>query len=298
MILKNPFFSIIIPTYNRAHFICAAIESVICQVYNNWELIIVDDGSTDNTKEVLLSFNDDRIRYIYQQNKERSAARNNGINHAKGKYICFIDSDDLYEKNHLNNLHNEIQKIDYPKAMFFCNVSRIQNGIKKKVQFEPIGDYRNSIEYILLSKETVIPARVCIHKEILKLNQFDETLNVSEDAELFTRIIAKFPLIQLNYYGAIYTIHNENTTNLKNNPFLGQLKSLNKIICNESVKPFISKRTRKTKFSSCYFGIAKYHLMKKNMFLARYYLVLSIVKKIQAKNTKHKLYLLWKGRIS
>ena len=67
-----------------------------------------------------------------------------------------------------------------------------------------------------------------------------------------------------------YNIHNENTTNIKNNPFLGQLKSLKKIIRNQSVRPFISKKTKKIKFSSCYFDIAKYHLMKKNIFKGRY----------------------------
>ena len=86
----------------------------------------------------------------------------------------------------------------------------------------------------------MIPSRVCIHKEILTTNQFDETLNVSEDTELFTRIIAKNTIIQFDYYGAVYTIHNENTTNLKNNPFLGQFKSLNKIMHNPSVRPFVA----------------------------------------------------------
>ena len=76
-----PFFSIIIPTYNRAHLISMAIDSVIAQTFENWELIIVDDGSTDNTKELVDNYCsiDKRIRYIYQENAERSAARNNGI---------------------------------------------------------------------------------------------------------------------------------------------------------------------------------------------------------------------------
>ena len=296
----KPFFSVVLPTYNRAHILKETISSVRNQLFEDWELIIIDDGSSDNTKQVVEQFSkkDSRIKYHYQKNSERSAARNNGINKTKGNYICFIDSDDLYEEGYLNALHKFIQKNESKKGMFFCNVSRLENGVKKKVTYEPIESYANPIEYILLSKETVIPARVCIHEEILKFNQFDETLNVSEDSELFTRVLAKYPMIQFNYYGAIYNIHNENTTNLKNNPFLGQLKSLNKIIRNKSVISFISNRTKKIKFSSCYFGIAKYHLMKKNMFLARYYLILSIVKNIQAKSTKHKLYLLWKGRIS
>jgi glycosyltransferase involved in cell wall biosynthesis len=294
--MKSPFFSIILPTYNRASFIGKAIESVIGQLYNNWELVIVDDGSTDNTKEVLLSFNDDRIRYIYQENKERSAARNNGINHAKGKYICFLDSDDLYEKNHLNNLHNEIQKIDYPKAMFFCNVSRIQNGIKKKVQFEPIGDYRNSIEYILLAKESVIPARVCIHKNILTRYTFDTRLNISEDTELFTRILVEYKLYQTQNYGVIYTIHENNTTNISNNPYKGQLKSLKVIFKNRKVRSQITKNVKNKKLSSCYFGIAKFHLNSNNKFKMRCNLLKSLFLYPFSESSRNKIYLILKGK--
>jgi len=100
----KPFFSIIVPTYNRAHLISKAIESVIAQSFVNWELIIVDDGSTDKTMDLIASYQekDTRIRYIYQENAERSAARNNGIDHAKGEYICFLDSDDYYLKKNLN----------------------------------------------------------------------------------------------------------------------------------------------------------------------------------------------------
>ena len=86
-------FSIIIPTYNRAAFLPKAIESVLAQTYTDWELIVVDDGSTDNTREVVAQYNDERIIYIYQENAERSAARNNGISQAKGDFICFMDSD-------------------------------------------------------------------------------------------------------------------------------------------------------------------------------------------------------------
>ena len=108
--MDKPFFSIIIPSYNRAHVLPVTIKSVLHQTYKNWELIIVDDGSIDNTKEVVEKINDTRVRYIYQENAERSAARNNGIRNAKGDWICFLDSDDSYKKNHLNNFYKEILK--------------------------------------------------------------------------------------------------------------------------------------------------------------------------------------------
>src|SRR5688572_11938068 len=114
----NPFFSVILPTYNRAHLISKAIESMLAQSYQSWELIIVDDGSTDNTKEVISGFSDARINYIYQKNSERSAARNNGIAHSRGRYICFLDSDDYFMTNHLENMHKAIEASGFAKAVF------------------------------------------------------------------------------------------------------------------------------------------------------------------------------------
>ena len=91
-----PFFSVVIPTYNRANMISGAIQSVLEQTFKNFELIIIDDGSTDQTAHVIAGFSDERIKYNYQQNTERSQARNNGIKIASGRYICFLDSDDQY----------------------------------------------------------------------------------------------------------------------------------------------------------------------------------------------------------
>jgi glycosyltransferase involved in cell wall biosynthesis len=95
----KPFFSIIIPSYNRAALIIETLNSVCSQTFQNWECIVVDDGSTDTTRDVIeaLSIQDDRIRYIYQDNAERSNARNNGIRNAKGEWICFLDSDDAFD---------------------------------------------------------------------------------------------------------------------------------------------------------------------------------------------------------
>ena len=105
-----PFFSIIIPTYDRAHIIHRPIDSIISQTFTNWELIIIDDGSTDETKSIVDSYNDDRIRYLWQENQERSAARNHGIKLARGEWICFQDSDDAYLPEHLQVLYESIHQ--------------------------------------------------------------------------------------------------------------------------------------------------------------------------------------------
>lgn len=94
-ISNKPTVSVVIPTYNRAKYVTETIDSVLSQSYTDYEIIVVDDGSTDNTREALAPYMD-RIRYIHQQNSGVSAARNRGIKAARGKWIAFLDSDDIW----------------------------------------------------------------------------------------------------------------------------------------------------------------------------------------------------------
>ncbi len=96
MAKENPLISVIIPTYNRANFLGEAIESVLSQTYKNLEVIIIDDGSTDDTRQLIEKYTDKRIIYLYQEHGGTSAARNKGIQEAKGEYIAFLDSDDIW----------------------------------------------------------------------------------------------------------------------------------------------------------------------------------------------------------
>jgi hypothetical protein len=104
----TPFFSIIIPTYNRADFIAATLRSVLVQEFPYFEVLVVDDGSKDNTAEVVGGFDDARLQYLPKQNAERGAARNYGLARAVGEYAIFLDSDDLFHPNHLSTLHTAI----------------------------------------------------------------------------------------------------------------------------------------------------------------------------------------------
>src|SRR2546428_514370 len=97
---KTPLISIIIPTYNSGRFVAQAVQSVLKQTYRCYEILVVDDGSTDETKDVLSKFGN-CIKYIYQENRGPSAARNVGIKVARGKYVCFLDADDMWVPNKL-----------------------------------------------------------------------------------------------------------------------------------------------------------------------------------------------------
>jgi GalNAc5-diNAcBac-PP-undecaprenol beta-1,3-glucosyltransferase len=107
------FFSIIIPTYNRAHLITETIDSVLAQTCPNFEIIIVDDGSTDNTEQVIRNKygSSGKLEYFKKKNEERGAARNFGLKHAKGNYALFFDSDDFMHYNHLETLDKKIQEL-------------------------------------------------------------------------------------------------------------------------------------------------------------------------------------------
>ncbi len=118
--------SIIIPTYNYAHYLTETLQSVMVQSYNNWECIVVDDGSTDNTHEIVDEFvkKNNKFRYIYQQNKGVSAARNIGIKTAKGNFIQFLDGDDLLQPDKIKSQIEVFKKnpevdIVYNQVRFF-----------------------------------------------------------------------------------------------------------------------------------------------------------------------------------
>jgi len=110
-----PFFSIIIPTYNRSKIIDNTIQSVINQQFTDWELIIIDDGGNDNTENVIKDFNDSRIKYFWKENGERGAARNYGTKQATGEYMFYLDSDDLIYSNHLQHAFEQLTKLNFPE---------------------------------------------------------------------------------------------------------------------------------------------------------------------------------------
>ena len=122
----KPLVSIVIPAYNAAGFLRETIGSVISQTYPNWELIIIDDGSTDTTADIAKSYvgKDNRIRYTYQINQKMASARNAGIRQARGKYVAFLDADNLFLKNKLEDQVTFMEKhpecgVSYAKIHYF-----------------------------------------------------------------------------------------------------------------------------------------------------------------------------------
>ena len=286
--MTQPFFSIIIPTYNRSSFITKAIESVMNQTFTNWELIIIDDGSKDDTKEVIERYiqKDNRITYYYQTNAERSAARNHGISKAKGKWICFLDSDDYYLTNHLQNFYTFLEKNNFNKGIYFCGVT-IETGSKKEIVNKYKTNNANNIEFVF---ENILGTpRACVSKNILDNDKFDTKLSVGEDTELWVRIAEKNKVFFESFTSFVQVNHDQRTVTM--NDFASSIDNLvtlkNILKLNASKRISFSKK--RIALSNAYFSVGLHHLFKKRRFKALFYFSKSLISKIKHPQAKFKL---------
>ena len=288
--MNSPFFSIVLPTYNRADFISKAINSVILQTFKDWELIIIDDGSTDNTKELVSTFNNPGIKYFYQQNQERSVARNKGIEKSKGQYICFLDSDDYYLENHLLVLYEDISKGNSPIAFYYVLRAFENKGV---VSFPENQAESNGNNLALIFKTIIAPPQACLHREILKIHRFDPRFFIAEDIELWTRILLEYPLYRVNTHTVVSIVHDENSISFsQGNCYAQNLIVFKHIFKNRQISKKIGFLKKQDIFSNCFFGIARYHLFMSQRPKAVFNLLISILYYPFHKQTKHKIYLI------
>jgi len=186
------YFSIIIPTYNRAAFITKTINSFLKQNYPFFELIIVDDGSTDNTKELINSIQDPRIRYFQKENGERGAARNFGAQKANGEYINYFDSDDIAYPNHLELAVKAIRELKNP--MIFHLGFEMKNEIGDLIyKLKPKKLTGNSD---MLKVNYINPNPLFVHKNTLMEVEYnvDRNLAGSEDWLYHLQLAARYNL--------------------------------------------------------------------------------------------------------
>lgn len=256
-------FSVVIPTYNRADLIAVAINSVLSQSYQHFELTIVDNASTDNTQEIVGTFTDPRIKYIRNpKNLERCASRNIGIENSKGDYITLLDSDDYYLPNHLQTFLDEIEKMKFPEGLFFSNkIIKEQNNLNPGI-FEKLTE--NKQEYFLFN--VIIPCQVCISRSILSKHKFRSDLLIVEDAALWMTISLSFPVFQIFKETSVYLIHETNSVNVSiNNAFEQRLNGLKKLLTEKEFLTSISKEKRRQVLSDCYFGIFNFYNNQNNV---------------------------------
>jgi glycosyltransferase involved in cell wall biosynthesis len=209
-ILKHtPSVSVIIATYNRADFISRAIESVLNQSYKDFELIIIDDGSTDNTKEIVAKYKDFRIKYIWKEHGGRSRARNMGIELSRGKYIAFLDSDDFYLPNKLfaesTTLNNNL---DIGMTLSGWRIVNQQGRVIVNVRPWEYLALPLSLEDWLFSGTTTSVSFMVRKEWLQRINGFNPRLCFSEDVELWIRLaLARCPMLWTKDIVGVYFIH-------------------------------------------------------------------------------------------
>jgi len=205
--MNNPYFTIIIPTYNRSENLSRSILSVLSQAFKDWELIVVDDGSTDNTKEVFSSFNDARLQYHHQENKGRSAARNHGIEKAKGEFIMFLDDDDYILERHLDVFYNSGLKKDRVYRTGF-----IEEGVSGSVNSNhyDINEYDQPYIFTLLNMAGI--GSQVYPKGIIKKYRFPEQFSYWEDTYFLAEILLDHGLEQIDDRTYVYRVSFDNRT--------------------------------------------------------------------------------------
>lgn len=202
--------SIVVPTWNRRALLPRCVDSVLSQSFTEWELIIVDDGSIDDTSTLLEKYtrDDKRIRYIQlESNTGVANARNIGVNAAKFDYVCFLDSDDEWHKDKLEKQY-EIIKSEDNVDFIFSALIRVGNGQRPEI-------YNGKLDYSTLLRYNFIPlSSVCLKKSILENNRFNNLKH--EDYALWLDLFQKKIIVRyLKEPTIFYHSHDDNLTKNK-----------------------------------------------------------------------------------
>jgi glycosyltransferase involved in cell wall biosynthesis len=266
------FFSIIVPTYNRADIILETIESLLRQNYPHFELLVIDDGSKDNTRSVINTVNDPRVKYYWKENAERGAARNYGLSLAKGDYVNFFDSDDIAYPNHLETAQNIIKNHNY--EVFHTGFEfNIDGKVAKRTNNEGI------LNLTLLQSNILSCNNVFIIKNVFDSLKFSENRGLSgtEDWVLWLQLAARYDIVGFKDVTSVIIEHSSRSmVTATGESTLQRANILHEILQSDAI--FMEKYGDKESFiyadmlalSSLFFAI------RKNRYLSIKYLFKSI----------------------
>lgn len=210
-------FSIVIPLYNKELSIRNTIQSVLDQAYKDFEIIVINDGSTDDSINVVQSFDDSRIKIVNQINQGVSATRNTGIVHSTCEWIAFLDADDLWEPNHLQEIRDMMQS--FPNKNIYVT-SFAFSGNRKKETLDNTNKVYLVDNYFKQAKKIHIlwTSIVVVKKEtILKVGGFDIRMTNGEDLDCWVRLAKSNDIVKSDKVTAIYRLDAENRTTLPRN---------------------------------------------------------------------------------
>jgi len=206
--------SVVIPLYNKQLSIKSTIQSVLNQTYKDFEIIIVDDGSTDDSAKVVESISDNRVHIVSQSNQGVSAARNRGINKASNEWIAFLDGDDLWKENHLEEVNKMMslfpdEKI-YVTSFEYSDKREVFKCPRQTYNFKIENYFKEAIQETLICTSIVVINKDCFEK----VGGFNIELDRGEDTDLWVRLARNYNIIKSSTVTATYRIEAENRTGL------------------------------------------------------------------------------------
>lgn len=249
--MTKPEFSVIIPVYNRTDLLLRAVGSVLRQEFQSFEIIVVDDGSKDDIKSIVDAFGDHRIFYHRQTNQGASAARNAGIDRARGKYVALLDSDDSYLPHHLATMHAILEHS--PDAVAYSPIIAMRGKGRKFIKPpRPLAKGENMATYLMCDRGFVQTSGVCLSRAIAAKVRYRNDAKFGDDTDFAVRLqLAGCEFIMADVPGVLWSddIEHERLSDIRQP--IGELEWL------EDLRPKIPARA--------YFGYRGWHQAKSLM---------------------------------
>ena len=241
-----PYFSVIIPLYNKESFIEKTLECVLNQTFKDFEIIIVNDGSTDASLEKIKKFTDNRIKIFQQENQGVSVARNKGMEMAEGEYFCFLDADDEWKNDYLENLFFTIKK--FPDAGMYCSryKTKIADGKYTFCKFIDISEeyegYIKDFFWSSFQNRIALTSAVCIYKNVFKkIGGFDKKISSGQDLDYWIRISLKHNVVICKNTTVIYNFLQTNKSLSRSDINKKTLPSFDQFLGDEKKNPSLKK---------------------------------------------------------
>jgi glycosyltransferase involved in cell wall biosynthesis len=266
--MRDLYFSVVIPLYNKEKSICSTINSVLNQTYKNFELLIINDGSTDRSLEMAKSIEDQRIKIIDKKNGGVSSARNTGLLTAENKYIALLDSDDLWLENHLETLVTSIE--NYPnQVLYYTKYIHSGKTILKVTEPSKVRLIGNYCQEVLKNTNNVWSSCVCLNKNMLQNNLFNDKLTHGEDIEFWVRLSRDNEFVYCDQVTAIYRLDAENRSIL-NDSVIGEHHYFFNIDFKNTVNKYELKYLKSIYFASSIGLIASFKFLLLLKYLKHY----------------------------
>lgn len=278
-----PFFSVIVPLYNKEKYILRTLNSVINQTFIDFEIIVINDGSTDDSLNKVEEIKDSRLITYSQENRGLSAARNAGIKKAKSNYMALLDADDLWCEDYLQTIFNII-KLDKTSKVIATAVETCKENTKVNLNSTLFNKKRVTTisDYFSLKRNIFTPSSLVIKKSIFEtIGFFDDKINYGEEEDFFIRCFSLHHITYYKYAKVYYLIGIENQLTSPNKKTKRKIPDYTKYLTNKN------QNTLKPYIDFIHYKLVVLYKMEKNYELVNFYKAkidasnLSFIKKIK-----------------